>query len=116
MPAVPTDRPTRPVARTWRGATRLEEAETYLDYLKQTGLKSYGETPGNLAVVALRRRRGDKAEFLLISFWESEGAIRHFAGDAIDQAVFYPEDDRFLVERDTQVDHYEVVYRDGGLP
>ena len=26
----------------------------------------------------------------------------------IEKAVFYPEDDRFLVERDLQVTHYEV--------
>jgi heme-degrading monooxygenase HmoA len=115
MPAVPTDRPTRPVARTWRGATRVEDADAYLVYLEGTGFKSYRETPGNLGVIALRRRRGSKAEFLLLSVWESEEAIRQFAGDPIDRAVFYPEDDRFLIERDTHVDHYEVVYRDGGL-
>jgi hypothetical protein len=26
------------------------------------------------------------------------------------RAVFYPEDDRFLISRDDQVDHYEVVF------
>jgi hypothetical protein len=27
--------------------------------------------------------------------------------------VFYPEDDRFLVDRDEHVDHFEVVFQDG---
>jgi hypothetical protein len=36
-------------------------------------------------------------------------SIRAFAGEDIEQAVFYPEDDRFLVERDVTVRHYEVV-------
>lgn len=27
----------------------------------------------------------------------------------MEQAVFYPEDDRFLVDRETTVSHYEVV-------
>jgi heme-degrading monooxygenase HmoA len=52
----------------------------------------------------------DRAEFLLVSLWDSEEAIRRFAGDDIDKAVFYPEDERFLVERDDHVWHYEVVY------
>ena len=114
MPAAPTARPSRPVARTWRGATRLDDAETYVEYLKGTGFRFYRETPGNLAVLALRRRQGDQAEFLLITLWESEDAIRRFAGDPIGRAVFYPEDDRFLVDRDTHVDHFEVVFQDGG--
>jgi hypothetical protein len=36
-------------------------------------------------------------------------AIKAFAGDDHERAVFYPEDDRFLVERDLRVRHYEVV-------
>jgi heme-degrading monooxygenase HmoA len=51
-----------------------------------------------------------RAEFFLVSLWESEESIRQFAGDDIEKAVFYPEDDRFLVERDNHVSHYEVVF------
>jgi hypothetical protein len=36
-------------------------------------------------------------------------AIEAFAGQDIDQAVFYPEDDRYLIERDLTVRHYEVA-------
>lgn len=109
-----TDQPSRAIARSWRGATRAADAETYLEYLHRTGLKSYRGTPGNLGVVALRRIKGDQAEFLLISYWESMDAIRRFAGESIEKAVFYPEDDRFLIQRDNHVDHYEVVFQDGG--
>jgi heme-degrading monooxygenase HmoA len=98
------------IARTWRGATAAADAERYLEYLRETGLRSYGETPGNRGVLALRRIVGDRAEFLLVSLWESEAAIRRFAGDDIGRAVFYPEDDRFLVDRDDHVDHFEVVH------
>jgi heme-degrading monooxygenase HmoA len=110
-----TDYTGKAVARSWRGATRIEDRERYLDYLKQTGLKSYRETAGNLGVIALRRDRGDRTEFLLVSFWVDQAAIRRFAGEIIDRAVFYPEDDRFLVERDDHVDHYQVVFRDGKI-
>ena len=36
-------------------------------------------------------------------------AIETFAGSHPEQAVFYPEDDRFLVERETVVSHFEVA-------
>jgi heme-degrading monooxygenase HmoA len=99
------------IARTWSGATRAADADTYLDYLHRTGLAGYRGTPGNRGVLALRRLAGDRAEFLLVTLWDSEEAIRRFAGDDIERAVFYPEDDRFLVARDERVRHYEVVYQ-----
>lgn len=97
------------IARTWRGATRAQDAETYLDYLHRTGLSEYRKIEGNRGVLALRRVTDDRAEFLLVSLWDSEAAIRRFAGSDIEQAVFYPEDERFLIERDNHVNHYEVV-------
>jgi heme-degrading monooxygenase HmoA len=100
------------LARIWRGATRADDRDAYLDYLRRTGFKEYRGTPGNRGVLALSRRRGDRAEFLLVTLWESVGAIQRFAGDDIERAVFYPEDDRFLVERDLHVEHFEVVFQD----
>ena len=98
------------IARSWRGATKAEDAEAYLEYLNQTGLAEYRKTPGNRGVLGLRRIVKDRAEFLLISLWDSTEAIRQFAGDDIEKAVFYPEDERFLIERDDHVSHYEVVF------
>jgi heme-degrading monooxygenase HmoA len=98
------------IARTWRGATKAEDADAYLEYLHRTGLAEYRKTEGNRGVLGLRRIVNDRAEFLLLSLWESEEAIRRFAGDDIEKAVFYPEDERFLVERDNHVSHYQVVY------
>jgi heme-degrading monooxygenase HmoA len=98
------------IARTWRGATKAEDAEAYLEYLQQTGLAEYRKVEGNRSVLGLRRMVNDRAEFFLISLWESEEAIRRFAGNDIERAVFYPEDERFLIERDDHVSHYEVVY------
>lgn len=97
------------MARTWRGATRAEDADAYLEYLEKTGFSEYRATPGNRGVLGLRRVTGDRAEFLLVTLWDSEEAIRKFAGEDIDRAVFYPEDDRFLVEREEHVNHFEVV-------
>lgn len=98
------------IARTWRGATKAEDAETYLTYLHQTGLADFRRIDGNRGALALRRIADGRAEFVVMSFWESEEAIRDFAGEDIEQAVFYPEDERFLIDRDERVSHYEVVF------
>ena len=96
------------LARLWRGATRAADADAYVDYLRETGLAEYRATSGNNGAWVLWRVLGDRAEFITLSLWESRDAIRRFAGDDIERAVFYPEDDRFLEARDLTVDHYEV--------
>lgn len=98
------------IARTWRGSVRARDAERYVDYLRQTGLADYGSTPGNLAVLGLRRVSGERAEFLLVSLWDSQQAIRRFAGEDLERAVFYPDDEQFLIEREEHADHFEVVH------
>ncbi|MCY1021781.1 hypothetical protein [Pyxidicoccus sp. MSG2] len=37
-------------------------------------------------------------------------AIRRFAGASPEQAVFCPEDDRYLIDKDFHVTHYEVPF------
>jgi heme-degrading monooxygenase HmoA len=97
------------IARIWRGATREADAEAYVEYLRGTGLKAYRETPGNQGAWVLWRVADGRAEFLTLSFWESTEAIIGFAGADIERAVFYPKDDRYLVERDTTVRHFQVI-------
>ena len=101
------------IARTWRGATRAADAEAYVGYLERTGLREYRETPGNRGVVCLRRVTGDRAEFLIVTLWDSLAVVEGFAGADIGKAVFYPEDDRFLTARDERADHFEVVHLAG---
>ena len=97
------------IARTWRGWTSAADADRYVDYLNETGVREYRETPGNRGVFVLRRTKDDRAEFLLVSLWDGMDAVRAFAGEDVSSAVFYPEDDAFLVERETHADHFEVV-------
>jgi heme-degrading monooxygenase HmoA len=97
------------IARTWRGWTARSDADEYVEYLFRTGIEEYRSTPGNRAAHILRRDDGDRTEFVTLTFWDSLEAVAGFAGSDIDKAVFYPEDDRFLVERETIVRHYEVV-------
>lgn len=97
------------IVRTWRGSTSLADAERYFEYLKRTGVKQYRRTPGNAGVLVLRREVDGRAEFLPLSLWESMEAVRTFAGADPRQAVFYPEDEHYLVEFDRHVDHYVLL-------
>jgi heme-degrading monooxygenase HmoA len=56
----------------------------------------------------LRRDVGERTEFVMFTLWNSLEAVRAFAGDDYETAVFYPEDERFLVERDLTATHYQV--------
>jgi heme-degrading monooxygenase HmoA len=107
--------PPRPIARTWRGETRAEDGEAYTRYLERTGFAEYQGTPGNLGVLGLRRIRNGVAEFLLVTLWESEAAVKRFAGSDLTKAVFYPDDERYLTAKDDRTDHFEVVYRSGAV-
>ena len=97
------------IARIWRGAVRAQDAAAYAAYVQRTGIEGYRGTPGNRGAWLLRRIEGDRAEFIAVSFWESREAIEAFAGQDINTAVFYPDDDQFLIERDLTVNHYEVA-------
>ncbi len=101
------------IARIWRGVVRTEDADAYAGYIRETGLDDYQKTPGNQGAWLLRRDEGGRTEFLTFSLWESREAIAGFAGQDIEKAVYYPEDERVLIERDVAVRHYDVA--DSGL-
>jgi heme-degrading monooxygenase HmoA len=97
------------IARTWRGAVRKDDGDAYAAYIAETGFAAYTATDGNRGAWLLRREAGDRTEFVTFSLWESLDAVKAFAGEDYETAVFYPEDDRFLVERDDTCTHYEVA-------
>jgi heme-degrading monooxygenase HmoA len=113
------------IARMWRGAVDAADADEYASYVSRTGMSEYRSTPGNLAAYMLRRKRPTNAtngaqsrplvEFVTFTVWESMDSVRAFAGGDPERAVFYPEDDRFLVDRDLTVAHFEVVEGPGHL-
>jgi heme-degrading monooxygenase HmoA len=98
------------VARVWRGWVATERVDAYVGYIDATGLSEYRNTPGNLGAQMWTRDLGDgRTEVVTVSWWESAEHIHGFAGGDIDQAVFYPEDDDYLIERETTVTHFKVA-------
>jgi heme-degrading monooxygenase HmoA len=67
------------------------------------------ETPGNRGAWLLRRDEGERTEFIALSLWDSEDAIRAFAGDDIEAAVLCPEGERYLIGGESTVIHYDVA-------
>ena len=100
------------IARSWRGWVATERAAAYVDYVKSTGLDAYQQTPGNLGAELWTSDLGDgRTEVVTLSWWSSLKDIEAFAGQHIEVAVFYPEDDDYLIDRETTVRHYEVAHR-----
>lgn len=57
----------------------------------------------------LQRDDGALTEVITLSLWDSLEVVKGFAGDNISRARFYPEDDRYVVERDLTVRHCRVT-------
>lgn len=97
------------IARTWHGRVPAEKADAYHSYLLETGVLDYRSVEGNRGVQVLRRLEGDEAHFLLITLWDSWEAIKAFAGEDVERAKYYPEDEAFLLELEPTVTHYDVL-------
>ena len=101
------------VMRRWHSRIRTGDRAAYAAYINATGGADYAATPGNLGFQMLMRDLGDgSTEVTTLSWWQSPAAITAFAGADISRARYYPEDDRFLLEKPDTVDHYDVVAGD----
>ena len=96
------------IARIWHGRTKNEDYEEYSDLMKSKAIPDYKGTKGFIDLTFLRRIENDIAHFTLITFWENLEVIKNFAGDDFEEAKYYPEDERFLLEFEEKVIHYEV--------
>lgn len=97
------------IARIWKGAVRRDVADDYTGSLRATGVADYAAAPGNRGTWMLRRDADDRTEVVMVTLWDSIEAVMAFAGEDYEQAVFLPEDERFLIQRDLCVAHYEVA-------
>ena len=97
------------IARMWFGRTKAEDNDAYLAYLEESGVAELRQTQGNQGVMVVRRLDGDEAEFGVISFWSSLEDVKAFAGEDVDVARYFPDDERFLLEFTPRLKHFEVA-------
>jgi heme-degrading monooxygenase HmoA len=101
------------ILRRWAALIRTADEDAYRAYIEETGLADYGRTPGNLGFQMLFRALGDgTSEVTTLSWWRTMDDITAFAGEDVERARYYPEDDRFLLSRPEKVEHHRVVAGD----
>lgn len=96
------------IVRLWHGRTKSEDAEQYEQFMRVRAAPDYGSVAGLLNVYFTRRDEGAVTHFLLITVWDSIEAVRRFAGEHPERAKYYAEDDGFLLEKEENVDLYDV--------
>ena len=96
------------MARIWKGEVPLDRSDEYLERMRTVAIPDYRSTEGNQGAFALRRLHEDRAEFLMLTFWDSPESIKAFAGDDISVAKYYDFDAEVLLEMVPNVDHYEI--------
>ncbi|MDE2134148.1 MAG: hypothetical protein KGJ49_06075 [Alphaproteobacteria bacterium] len=101
------------ILRRWTSRIRTADRAAYTAYIAQTGGTDYWSTPGNLGYQTLMRDLGDgTTEVTTLSWWLTLDAIRAFAGEPVDQARYYPEDDRYLLDKPENVEHHVIAAGD----
>jgi catechol 2,3-dioxygenase-like lactoylglutathione lyase family enzyme len=104
-------RPLTPtIARLWRSRVKAERLNEYRDYVRETGLRDYRNVAGNRGACILSADQDGTASIVTLSFWDSYESIARFAGDDITRARYYPADDDYLIDRPTEVEHFDVMF------
>ncbi len=103
-----------PVVRLWHGRVPIERADEYEEFLVRRAVPDYSSVDGLRKIYFTRRDEGDLAHFLLITLWDSLDSMRRFAGGDPEIAKYYPEDDRYLLEKEERVSVYRVFYEGTG--
>lgn len=98
------------IARIWHGRTAASDAEEYAEFVKERAVPDYGSVDGLRKLYFLRRLDGDTAHFVLVTLWDSMTSVHEFAGEPPEKAKYYPEDDRFLLEKEEATTLYEVFF------
>ena len=96
------------ITRIWHGQTKAEHADEYLQFVIETGVPDYKSVTGNLSVEIWRRIEGDVCHFWTVTKWDSYESIKKFAGEDFENAKYYPEDSKYLLEFEPTVQHCET--------
>jgi heme-degrading monooxygenase HmoA len=102
-------KPKRHIARVWHGQVAAARGDEYETYLYENGVKKLRAIPGNLGATMLRRTVGDREDFVVISYWPSEEAIKVWAGENVTKTRLLPRDHEFLIDPELEVKHYRIA-------
>lgn len=97
------------IVRMWHGRVPTVKAKAYREFVTARAIPDYQSVDGNLSVHVLERTEGEVTHFITLTFWKDIESIKAFAGENVETAKYYPEDQDFLLEFEPTVVHYEVV-------
>jgi hypothetical protein len=98
------------IARVWTAHATPASANLYSHHFKTTVLPVLYATLGFAGVTILERGDAEAVQITVITQWHSMDAIRHFAGDHVDDAIVAEEARCLLTRWDRQVQHHEVTF------
>jgi heme-degrading monooxygenase HmoA len=98
------------IIRLWRASATVAKAPAYERHLRENVLPQLKRVPGYLGITLLRKDQGNRAELQVLTYWASMDAIRQFAGDDPEIAVVGPEAQSVLLEFNSRVTHFDVVF------
>lgn len=97
------------ILRMWRAQTTAEKADQYIQHATKKVFPSLLAIPGHRGAYLLRRSQNDTVEVMVLTLWESIGAVRKFAGPQLNRAVVEPEARAALTSFDDFVTHFDVI-------
>jgi heme-degrading monooxygenase HmoA len=97
------------ISRQWRGLAKRTLAEDYVQHLRSETFPGLTIIPGFISASILRREVQGGIEFLIVTNWESIGAIQEFAGPDFEKAVVPEKVQNMMIDYDRQARHYEVL-------
>ncbi len=93
------------VTRIWHGRTRTEDSDAFRQYMIETGVSDLLKTNGSLGVQIWEREEGNITHMWMVTQWINIECIRSFAGNDVEKAKYYSEDEKFLLELERNVIH-----------
>jgi heme-degrading monooxygenase HmoA len=91
------------IVRHFTAKASPENARKYYVFLRDMLTPKLKEIPGHLGALVLSNEGKDDVHITVLTFWESDEAIRQFAGDNPEKAVIEPEARGLLSSFDDRV-------------
>jgi heme-degrading monooxygenase HmoA len=98
------------VSRHWTGVVKPGRAGDYIAHLQQETFPTLSSIAGFKKASILQRDLPEGTEFLIVTEWESLGAIEAFAGAEATKAVVPPVAQAMMLRFDETVRHYSVTH------
>lgn len=97
------------IARIWTGLVPTAKSSQYKSLMLEVALPHYRSVGGNEGAWCLTRDLPNGlTEVKMLTMWQSIKAIKAFAGEDYQSAVYYDFDDEYLVEKPELVEHFDI--------